>query len=701
MQISKLLAAAGAITATALGVVSCAGQTRGGDADGLRAAAEPQNWSTYNGNAAEWRYSPLDQIDTGNVGRLGLAWSYELGTRRGQESTPLAIDGTLFVTGAWGRVAALDAATGAEKWVFRPEIRGRAGLHACCDVVNRGAAYHDGRVFAGTTGGELVALDAETGAVLWSVQTTDPSKPYTITGAPRVARGKVFIGNGGAEYGVRGYVSAYDQRTGALVWRFYTVPGEPGVRDGAASDDILEQVRGSWFGDTYWKIGGGGTVWDSIVYDPELNQLYIGVGNGGPWDRGIRSEDRGDNLFLCSIVALDPDTGRYLWHYQETPGEVWDFTATQQMVLADLRLDGGRRKVILHAPKNGFFYVIDRVRGELVSAEKFADVNWADRIDLATGRPVENPAARYGDEPFFATSGGSGAHNWQPMSFSPQTGLVYIPSQLFPMVYTRDRNFVYRPDLWNTGLSSEWPAPKTAADAAVMRQAPTGSLIAWDPVRQAPAWTVSHATAWNGGALSTAGGLVFQGLDDQTFRAYRADTGEQLWQFEAKAPVQPAAMSYRVGQTQFVAVTAGVGGGSALAMPSVPGPKVWAPARVLAFRLDGRAALPETRGQVPPLQRVDQRFEPEQVAEGHVLYRDYCTVCHGLDTLSAGALPDLKRSSMLRDARSWEEVLLGGALESRGMASFAGYLTPRQAEAIRAYVATTALGMAHEPEPGD
>jgi alcohol dehydrogenase (cytochrome c)/quinohemoprotein ethanol dehydrogenase len=682
----------------AIGSVSGAGPTTDDASDRvLHAADEPQNWLTYNGSYAEQRFSPLDQIDTANVGRLGLAWSYDLGSKRGQESTPLVVDGTMYVSAAWGRVVALDAATGAQKWVFEPQVPGRSGLSACCDVVNRGVAYDGGKVFVGTLDGRLIALDAGTGARLWSVQTTDPAKPYTITGAPRVARGKVFIGNGGAEYGVRGYVSAYDQRDGSLIWRFYTVPGEPGRKDGAASDEILEKVRSSWFGDAYWKIGGGGTVWDSIVYDPELNRLYIGVGNGGPWNRAIRSQDKGDNLFIGSVVALDPDTGRYIWHYQETPGDTWDFTSTQQIMLADLTIDGRRRKVILHAPKNGFFYIIDRTRGTLISAEKFAPVNWAERIDRTTGRPVENPEARFAAGAFFAASGGSGAHNWQPMSFDPRSGLVYLPVQLVPQIYARDPGFVYRPQLWNTGVGfATLPEPKTPADAETMRKPPASSLVAWDPVRQKPAWTVTHAGVWNGGTLATAGGIVFQGLDDETFRAYRADTGAELWRFATKAPVQPGAISYRIGAIQYLAVTAGIGGGLALAMPAMTGPRVWAPARVLVFRLDGKAALPATIGSVPPLQRVSQAFASDRVAQGRVLFGQFCTYCHGANTMSSGELPDLKRSGMLPDAQGWNQVVIGGALENQGMASFAKYLTSDQADAIRAYVATTANDMAQK-----
>lgn len=660
------------------------------------AESEPHNWLTHGGTYKEQRYSPLEQINVDTVGRLGLAWSYDLDTFRGQEATPLVVDGVLYTTTAWSKVVALDAATGAELWTHDPEVPGETAPKACCDVVNRGAAYDDGRIFVGTLDGRLIALDAKTGKLLWSTMTVDPDGQYTITGAPRVVRGKVVIGNGGAELGVRGYVSAYDARTGEMAWRFYTVPGPRGQKDGAASDEVFERFAGAtWFGDAYARYGGGGTVWDSIVYDSELNQLYIGTGNGSPWNRVFRSEDKGDNLFLSSIVALDPDTGRYLWHYQQVPGETWDFTATQQMILSDLTIDGTPRKVLMHAPKNGFFYVIDRKTGKLVSAEKFVPVNWAERIDLATGRPVENPEARYRDKPFLATSGASGAHNWHPMAYSPQTGLVYIPAQQVPFLYVKDRKFKYQPGLWNLGVDMlSTPVPSKPDEIAAMKQALQGRLIAWDPVRQKEAWRVTHADTWNGGVLATAGGLVFQGLSDRTFRAYRATDGKELWSFATQSVALPGAITYRIGDTQYIAVMVGHGGGFPLTLPSFEGPQPVPPGRVLAFRLDGKAQLPKLDAEVPPLNPPAERWSDDIVAEGAHHYAAICAGCHGMATLSAGILPDLKRSGALTDRQGWSEIVIGGALASRGMVSFAKHLTPQQAEAIRAYVGSRAQAAA-------
>ena len=357
----------------------------------IAADAEPGEWMGHGRTYGEQRFSPLDQITTGTVGTLGLSWFADLDSRRGQESTPIVVDGVLYVTTAWSRVKAFDAATGTPLWSYDPEVPGEWAVNACCDVVNRGVAVWDGKVFVGSFDGRLIALDAATGRELWDVNTIDRTKPYTITGAPRVVKGKVLIGNGGAEFGVRGYLSAYDAATGALAWRFYTVPGNPA--DGF-EQPILQKAAETWSGE-WWKLGGGGTVWDSMAYDPELDLLYVGVGNGSPWNHLLRSEGKGDNLFLASIVALDPDDGSYVWHYQTTPGETWDHTATQHIIVADLRIDGAERRVVMQAPKNGFFYVLDAKTGALVSAKNFTEISWATHVDMKTGRPVENPAARY------------------------------------------------------------------------------------------------------------------------------------------------------------------------------------------------------------------------------------------------------------------------------------------------------------------
>ena len=661
------------------------------------ADGEPQNWLSHGGTYAETRYSALASVGVGNVGQLGLAWFHDFDTSRGQEGTPLVVDGTMYVTTAWSKVYALDAATGRQLWFYDPKVPGEYGVRACCDVVNRGAAFYEGRVYVGTLDGRLVALDARTGKVAWIANTVDGVHSYTITGAPRAARGKVFIGNGGAEYGVRGYVSAYDARTGKLAWRFYTVPGNPATPDHAASDAVLEKVaRPTWYGTAYYeKFGGGGTVWDAIVYDPDFNQLYIGVGNGSPWNRSIRSQGKGDNLFLSAIVALDPDTGHYKWHYQETPGESWDYTAAQQITLVTLPVDGVPRKVILHAPKNGFFYVIDRKTGKVLSAEKFAGVNWADKVDLATGRPVENPEARYVDKPFLSFSGAAGAHNWFPMSYSPRTHLVYLPTQQIPFLYTADGHFEFKPGQWNLGVDMMGTRlPTDEAGRAAMRNALQGWLMAWDPVRQKEVWRVPYDRPWNGGTLVTAGDLVFQGTATGRFRAYAAQTGEQLWDFDAQTAILAGGISYAVKGEQYVAVLAGNGGGLPLTLPSFYGPQPRPPGRVLVFKLGGTARLPPVNATPPPPNVPAETWPEATVERGRLLYAQHCAACHGMETLSAGILPDLRRTPLLSVRSAWQQVVIEGALTSRGMISFRDRIDADGAVAIRAYVGAEAMSAA-------
>ena len=654
------------------------------------ADAEPALWLTHGGNYHEQRYSQLSDINRDNVAELGLAWHFDFDTHRGQESTPLMVDGVIYVTTAWSKVYALDAASGEQLWRFDPEVPGAAGRNACCDVVNRGAAFYAGKVFVGTIDGRLIALDAGSGEPVWSTVTVDQSKPYTITGAPRAAKGKVFIGNGGAEYGVRGYVSAYDADTGKLAWRFYTVPGDG--PDGAASDQPLAELAApTWHGREYLKFGGGGTVWDAIVYDQELDQLYIGTGNGSPWERSLRSEDKGDNLFLSSIVALDPDTGSYLWHYQETPGETWDYTATQQITLATLDIDGSARQVLLHAPKNGFFYVLDRSNGELISAEKFVPANWAERIDIETGRPVETPGARYETEPFLSTVGGAGAHNWQPMSYSPQTGLVYLPAQQVPFVYSKVANFEARPGEWNIGVNlGDVPLPTEPEARAAIEADLQGWLAAWDPVANREVWRVTHDGPWQGGTLATAGGLVFQGLTDHTFRAYDAATGDALWRFATQDAIITAPISFALDGVQHIAVAVGNGGGLPLTLPTFGEARATPNGRLLVFKLGGTATLPELQLEQPAPVLVENFLTDEQTATGFALYTRYCSACHGLESLTAGVLPDLRRSPALADAQVWRSIVLDGAFEQKGMVGFADALSAEEAEILRGYVAQQA-----------
>ncbi len=456
------------------------------------ADAEPENWLVHGRTWSEQRYSPLDQINESNIGELGLAWYFDLDTSRGQQASPIIVDGVMYTTSAWSKVQVLNAATGELKWQFDPAVPKEWDAKSCCGVQNRGAAVWKGRVYFGTIDGRLISLDAETGDMLWSVQTTDRSERYSITGAPRVVNDKVVIGNGGAEFGVRGYVTAYDTETGEQAWRFWVVPGNP---DDGFENEAMKEAAETWSGQ-WWEYGGGGTAWDSFAYDPDLNLLYIGTGNGSPWTRAIRSPGGGDNLFLCSIVAVNADTGEYVWHYQTVPGETWDYTSVQHMILAELEIDGHKRKVIMQAPKNGFFYVIDRETGELLSAKNIMPVNWATHIDMETGRPVEVPGARY-DEVGIAkkiSPGPGGAHNWQPMSFSPDTELVYIPAKQEPMIFRLHQDFERQSAGMNVGVNWWDEYGEVAELPAEFGKEFQGYLLAWDPVAQKEVWRATHST---------------------------------------------------------------------------------------------------------------------------------------------------------------------------------------------------------------
>ncbi len=650
---------------------------------------EPGNWLSHGRGYDEQRFSPLDFINAGNAGGLGLAWYYDLDTDRGVEATPLVVDGRIYTTGTWSIVYALDAASGDLLWKFDPEVPREWAVHLCCDAVNRGVALWHDKVYVGTLDGRLIALDATSGKPAWSVQTTDPSRPYSITGAPRVVKGKVLIGNGGSELGVRGYVSAYDAATGELAWRFFTVPGDPSE---PFESPALEMAAKTWKGGEWWKIGGGGTVWDSMAYDPDLDLLYIGVGNGSPWNRHIRSPGGGDNLFLSSIVALRPDTGEYVWHYQTTPGETWDYTATQHMILADIEIDGQQREVLMQAPKNGFFYVLDRATGDLISAEKIVEITWATHVDPETGRPVETEGSRYDDKPVFTLPSPLGAHNWHPMSYSPLTGLVYIPVQEMPWVYGQAENFEYQPGFWNTGTEMVLAAlPDDPENRKAVLAMTRGHIAAWDPVAQREVWRVQHPGIWNGGLLSTAGNLVFQGNANGEFAAYRADNGDKLWSMPVQTGVVAAPVTYLAGDQQYVTVMAGWGGVAALAGGEIAARAgVRNVSRVLTFRLGGEAQLPP----LPKLERLVPEL-PEMTADaatlekGGRLYAARCGVCHGDGVVSGGVLPDLRYLD--REGHdAWQAIVLGGLHKERGMVSFAQVLSAEDSSAIQAFVLSRA-----------
>jgi PQQ-dependent dehydrogenase (methanol/ethanol family) len=655
----------------------------------VNADKEPGNWMTTGRTYSEQRFSPLDRINAQNVAELGLAWYWDTGTKRGLEATPIVVDGVMFTTGSWSAVYAHEAKTGELLWQYDPQVPREWGKYACCDVVNRGVAVWKGKVFVGTIDGRLIALDAGTGKEVWSVQTTDKERPYTITGAPRVVKDMVIIGNGGAELGVRGYITAYDTETGAQKWRFYTVPGDPSQ---PFEGGHLEKAAATWLGGKWWEVGGGGTVWDSMAYDAELNLLYIGTGNGSPWNRYLRSPGGGDNLYLASIVAVNPDDGSMKWFYQTTPGDTWDYTATQHMIVADLDIGGTPRKVIMQAPKNGFFYVLDRTNGEFISAEAYVPVTWATGIDKETGKPIENPDAHYANEMKQIRPSPYGGHNWHPMSYSPRTNLVYIPVLDLSFKFAQDSAFKYQPGSWNIGVSTDQMVPsKTVEGQIADLKDIKGYLSAWDPVNQKEVWRVQHPMSWNGGLVSTAGNLVFQGRSDGYFAAYSADEGKLLWEFPVHTGIIAAPVSFMVDGEQYIAVAAGWGGAFGLAS-GVPRHRnnVLSEGRILVFKLGGKTTLPEPKVTyiafpTPP----DIPATPEEVAKGESLFHAYCATCHGPGAGSAGPIPDLR--FMSADTHTnFNAIVLGGAYVGKGMASFSSVLDEAGARAVHAYIVSQA-----------
>ncbi len=652
----------------------------------VAADQEPGNWMGPGRTYGEQHFSPLRKIDASNVKQLGLVWFYDLDTaHRGQESTPLMIDGVMYVTSAWSKVFALNAKTGAPLWSYDPKVPGRVAVNACCDAVNRGVAAWKGRVYVGTLDGRLIALNAATGKPTWVVMTVPAGARYTITGAPRVVKGMVLIGNGGAEMGMRGYVTAYDAETGRQVWRFHTVPGDPSK---PFENAALKKAAKTWSGE-WWKLGGGGPVWDAIVYDPALNLVYIGIGNGTPWNR---SRNPGDALYLSSIVALKADTGAFVWHYQTTPGDEWDYDACSPLILADLDMGGTRRGVIMQAPKNGFFYVLDRATGTLLSADPFTVTNWAKSVDLKTGRPVVENGARYSEtgKPFLAMPGPGGGHSWQPMSFSPATQLVYIPvaEGAFPLI--PQKSMTLHELAWNTGIDfNSGSLPQDAKIKAQIKSGLKGHLAAWDPVARREVWRADLGHPSNGGVVSTAGNLVFQGTGMGEFVAYRADDGEKLWSADTQAGVLASPITYSVDGEQYVAIEVGWGGAFGLAAgelardaharSNLP--------RILVYKLGGTTTLPELAAVTPAvLDPPPDTASAAGVTAGKALYHTYCSTCHGDSATGSGVLPDLRYSDLIKDPEAFDLTVRQGARAGKGMVAFKDEISPPDLEKIRAYV---------------
>ncbi|GAL96003.1 alcohol dehydrogenase large subunit [Acetobacter tropicalis NRIC 0312] len=664
-----------------------------GNADDI----SPADWQQHGRTAAEQRYSPLSQINTENVKRLGLAWYEDFDTLRGQEGTPLIIDGVMYLTTNWSKVEALNAATGELLWRYDPRVPGNVAVRGCCDTVNRGAAYWKGKVFVGTFDGRLIALNAKSGHLEWSVDTIphDASlgkiRSYTVDGAPRVAKGTVIIGNGGAEFGARGFVSGFDAETGKLKWRFFTVPAPDNRPDGAASDEVLQKkAYRTWSPTGGWtESGGGGTVWDSIVYDPETDLLFLGVGNGSPWNYQVRSKGIGSNLFLGSIVAIRPETGEYVWHFQETPMDQWDFTASQPIMVLDLMLNGRKRHVLAQAPKNGFFYLLDAQTGEFISGHPYTDVNWCYGLDPKTGRPQMVPEALWSltGETWLGVPGSLGGHNWAPMAYSPQTGYVYISAQQLPEPFKSEKGF----KMGRMGVNLGIDMAGLPDDPKVLEEVGKGVkgwLEAWDPVAGKVAFRVPHTTPWNGGVLATGGWLVFQGLATGGFEAYDARNGQALYNFDAHTGIVAPPVTYEVNSRQYVAVEVGWGGvfplmGGALARLHNTTTNH---SRMLVFALDGKAALPaEIRDQQIPL-KSRQSFDPDKAQKGYAVYQRYCLACHGDNAVGGGVLPDLRWSGALEDSTAFYSVVGNGALTNYGMVGFGKEISHKGIEEIRQFL---------------
>ena len=659
----------------------------------VNAASEPSQWMTYGGTYSEQRYSRLSQINRENVRQLGLLWFADYDTNLQQTGTPLYIDGVIYVSTAWSKVYAFDARSGRQLWQYDPKTPGEWIRNVCCGIVNRGIAAYNGKIFVGTLDGRLVAIDAKSGQEAWSTMTVDNSMSYSITSAPRVARGKVFIGNSGGEFGVRGYISAYDTETGKMEWRFYTVPGDPSRPH---ENEAIKKAAATWGEGDWWKLGGGGTVWDAIIYDPVTGLLYFGTGNGTPWNQHKRDASGKDNLYLASIIAVKPDTGEYVWHYQTTPADTWDYDAVSPMMTVDLTIDGRQRHVLLQPCKNGFMYVLDAATGELLRADPFTEVNWADGVDLTTGRPKVRKEARYpAGKPFNLTPGVQGAHGWHSNAFSPDTGLIYIPTQdaWFPMI--EDEKYEPQDVGYNLGIdfAAQFTFYRDNPDA---KNGFVGYLQAWDPVTGRQVWKGELNQGPTGGALATASGLVFQGGGSgQEFRAYDAKTGEKLWSTGVQTAVLAAPITYELDGQQYIALS--VGG-------AVAGGDYYAPnySRMLVFALNGTTQLPAVKEYVPrPLNPPAATATADVVKAGGEVYSRYCAACHGDDGQTRGAnFPNLTRTPLLHTQEGFDQVVLKGVLSEKGMASFASALKPEDTQAVRAYLVDRANFIKNLPPPG-
>lgn len=658
--------------------------------------SDGRDWPGYGRTFGHQHYSPLRQIDARTVGGLQLAWSLDLEPLHNTATEPIEVGGVLYFATGLSVVHAVDAASGRLLWRYDPRAAEQAGINLRNGWGVRGIAWWNGKVYTGTVDGRLIAIDANTGRLVWSVQTFKPGRSYTVSGAPLACNGEILIGFGGTVGYSRGYVTAYDAESGKRLWRFYTVPGNPAK---GFENQAMAMAAKTWAGKWWDRGGGGGDVWNSMAYDPDSDTVFIGTGNGYAANRQVRSDNWGDNLFISSVVALDRRTGALKWYYQTTPGDTWDFDAIEDIEFTDVTIGGKTRKVLMQAPKNGFFYVIDRTTGRLISARPYAKVTWASRIDPQTGRPIVIAADRFPNKTVAEVwPTGYGAHNWMPMAYSPQTGLAYIPKIENGVTYT-DRG-IDLPD-WR-------PPTNDTSDFAinfglVPGVAPRGALVAWNPVTQTAAWSVPQPTYANGGILATAGDLVFEGTIDGTFKAYDARTGKVLWSFDAQAPIMGTPISYTVNGMQYVTVLTGLGMGLAGEIGAYP--YAWAgkyrldprsqARRVLTFALNGSARLPATPYEPQPaVQDADFRQDQAASLAGEDIYDPNCAQCHGADAIADIQAPDLRRSAVILSAEAFRIVVHGGARKTNGMPVFPE-LSDRQLADLRQFLRAQAAKLRH------
>jgi len=694
MRIQIIAALSAATLAAIVGLVGC--QTTGGssasttvDAKRLAAADSPENagqWMMYGRDYGEQRFSPLKQVNADNVAGLGLAWYADLAERGGvYETTPIVVDGRIFITSPWSKVYAFDAKTGQKLWKYDPHVPGEYAVKLCCGIVNRGVAYWKGKVIWGTLDGRLIAVNAQSGEKVWEIQATDPQKWLSITGAPRIADGRIFIGEAGSEFEMRGYLAAYDAETGKELWRWWSVPGDPSK---PFEQPELAMAAKTWHGE-WWKFGGGGTPWDGITYDPVTGYVYFGTGNGAPWPTEVRSPGGGDNLFTACIVALDAKTGKYVWHYQETPSENFDFDSTAQISTADLVINGQKRHVVMHAPKNGVFYVLDAKSGKVVSANLFVPTaNWLTGFDKDF-RPILNPKADYGKtkEGFYLV--GFQSHVWYPMSFNPGTGLVYVPTNYGSFGYVAEAGAKMGNQLLSINIAKRPNGEPPKVEGA------GNYLVAWDPVKQKAAWEQREGNG-RSGTMTTAGNLVFQGTLPHNFTAFRADNGQKVWTTDSQAQIAAGSASYEVDGEQYIAVVAAGQGGF--------GNPYWAPnyARLLVYKLGGKATLPPAEPYTPPPLNPPADFgDAALLTKGEKNYNEHCASCHGNNTARVSSIfPDLRYAGPLWSNEAFKAIVIDGALQNNGMVSFRKVLTPEDAESIRAYVVHIANVAKAGPPPG-